>query len=93
MEHKFNENENEHILSNKIDGQKTPPSNRFQNLGSIIQNDEEINDDIYNKMSQLDEVESASRILCHRCIPWRLKDKFYRITVTSTMLYAKSAGQ
>ena len=63
-------------------------SARFRYLGSIVQNDGEIDGDIINRI-QVGWLKwrNASGLLCDRKVPLKLKGKFYKMVVRPTMLY------
>jgi len=63
-------------------------SNHFKYLGSIIQNDGEINNDVNHRIqTSWLKWRSATGVLCDRNIPLWLKGKFYRTAIRSTLLY------
>ena len=54
----------------------------------IIQNNGEINEDICNRIrGDWMKWRDASRIFYNRCISWRPKGIFYRVTIRHIMLY------
>ncbi|PKA53409.1 hypothetical protein AXF42_Ash012351 [Apostasia shenzhenica] len=61
---------------------------RFRYLGSIIQNDGEIDNDVISRI-QAGRVKwrNASGVLCDRKIPSKIKDKFYKTVVRPAMVY------
>ena len=61
----------------------------FRYLGSIVQNDGEIDGDIINRI-QIGWLKwrNASGLLCDRKVPLKLKGKFYKMVVRPTILYA-----
>lgn len=87
MECKFNEDEIEDMVSTKIDGQEIPYE-WFCYLGFVIQNNWEIDEDIYNRIRVgWMKWRGASGISCSWCIFWMLKEKFYRIIIRPAMLH------
>ena len=62
-----------------LDGQEIPMNNYFKYLGSIIQKDGEINNDVNHRIQAgLLKWRHATGVLCDRNIPLWLKEKFYR---------------
>lgn len=79
MECKFNENGNEGIILIKFDGQEIVQNDRFHYLGSIIQNNEEIDKNICNIIiTGWIKRRGASAILCDKQISWRIEGKYDR---------------
>jgi len=61
---------------------------RFKYLGSIVQNDGEIEAYVNHRIqARLLKWRRASGVLCNKKVTLKLKGKFYRTTVRSTMLY------
>ena len=60
----------------------------FRYLGSMLQNDGEIDEDVRHRISSgWLKWRQASSVLCDRRVPQRLKGKFYRTTIRPAMLY------
>ena len=61
---------------------------RFRYLGSIMQEDGEIDEDINHRIKVgWQKWKNASGILCDRRIPLRLKGRVYRMVVRPALLY------
>jgi hypothetical protein len=72
----------------KIGDHIIPQVMRFRYLGSIVQNDEEIEADIHHRIQAgCLKWRRASGVLCNKKIPLKLKGKFYRTAVRPAMLY------
>ena len=72
----------------KLDGQNVPKSERFRYLGSIIQNDGNVDGNVnYRIQTTWMKWRKASGVLCERTMSLHLKGKFYRIVVKSALLY------
>ena len=71
-----------------LEGQVVPQKNSFQYLGSMLQKDDDINEDVRHRISAgWLKWRQASGILCDRRVPQKLKGKFYRTAIRPAMLY------
>jgi hypothetical protein len=72
----------------RLDSQVVPKKDTFRYLGSMLQKNEDIDDDVSHriKASWL-KWRQASGVLCDPRVPLKLKDKFYRTTIRPDMLY------
>ncbi|XP_070042863.1 uncharacterized protein [Nicotiana tomentosiformis] len=72
----------------KLDTQVIPKRGSFKYLGSIIQGNEEIDEDVTHRIRVgWMKWRLTSGVLCDKNMPQRLKVKFYRVIVRPTMLY------
>jgi len=72
----------------KIDEQVIPKSENFKYLASIIQGDGEIKDDVAHRIGVgWVKWRLASEVLCDKNVFPRVKSKFYRMVIRSTLLY------
>lgn len=63
---------------------------KFKYLGCIIQRDGENDEDVtYGAQANWLKWRAAIRVLCNKKFPPKLKGKFYRVTVKTTLLYQK----
>ena len=77
-------------VANKIaiEGAVIPRVERFKYLGSIINEDGEIDEDINLRIkSGWQKWKKASAVLCYKKIPLKLKGRVYRTVVRPTLLY------
>jgi len=88
MECNFNKRRSMSTLEMKIGDHITPQFTRFKYIGSIVQNDGEL-ETYVNHRIQVRSLKwgRASGVLCDKKVPFKLKGKFYRTTVTPIMLY------
>nr|XP_009778623.1 PREDICTED: uncharacterized protein LOC104227940 [Nicotiana sylvestris] len=71
----------------KLDGQVIPKRVSFKYVGSIIQGNGEIDEDVTHCIGAgWMKWRLASGVLCDRNVPLRLKGKFYRVVVRPAML-------
>jgi hypothetical protein len=72
----------------RLDGQVVLRKDTFCYLGSMLQKDGDIDEDLSHriKASWL-KWRQASDVLCNPMVPLKLKDKFYRTMIRPTMLY------
>jgi hypothetical protein len=72
----------------RLDGQVVPKKNTFRYLRSMLQKNENIDEDVSHriKVSWL-KWRQASDILCDPRVPLKLKGKFYMTTIQPAMLY------
>jgi hypothetical protein len=71
-----------------LDGQVVAKKDTFQYLGSMLQKDGDIDEDVRHRISAgwLKWCQ-ASGVLCDKRVPQKLKGKFYRTAICLTMLY------
>ena len=73
----------------RLDGQVVTKKDTFRYLESILQKDDDIDEDVRHRISaEWLKWCQASGILCDRRVPQKLKDKFYRTEIRSKMLYS-----
>ncbi|KAG5606511.1 hypothetical protein H5410_028003 [Solanum commersonii] len=78
----------------KINAQVIPKRGNFKYLESIIQGDGEIkDDDTYRIGARSKKQRLAPGVLCDKNVSIRLKDKFYKVVVRPTLLYAAKCWQ
>jgi hypothetical protein len=72
----------------RLDGQVVPKKDTFRYLGSMLQKDGDIDEDLSHriKASWL-KWRQASGVLCDLRVPLKLKGKFYRTVIRPAMLY------
>jgi hypothetical protein len=72
----------------RLDGQVIPKKDTFRYLGSMLQKNRDINEDVSHriKVGWL-KWRQASGVLCDSRVPLNLKGKFYRTAIRPTMLY------
>jgi hypothetical protein len=72
----------------RLDGQVVPKKDIFRYLGSMLQKDGDIDEDVSHriKASWL-KWRQASGVLCDSRLPLKLKEKFYRTAIRPAMLY------
>jgi hypothetical protein len=72
----------------RLDGQVVPKKNTFHYLGSLLQKNGDIDEDVSHriKAGRL-KWRQASGVLCDPRVPLKLKDKFYRAVIRPAMLY------
>jgi hypothetical protein len=77
-----------------LDGQVVPRKGTFRYLGSILQKDRNIDEDVNHRIkAEWMKWRQASGILCEKRVPQKLKGKFYRTAIRPTMLYGVSVGR
>ncbi|XP_019230097.1 PREDICTED: uncharacterized protein LOC109211051 [Nicotiana attenuata] len=85
---KFSDGRHEAEVKVKIDTQVIPKGDSFKYLGSIIQGNKEIVEDVTHRIgAEWMKRRLASGVLCDKNAPPRLMGKFYRVVVRSTILY------
>jgi hypothetical protein len=72
----------------RLDGQVVPKKDTFRYLGSMLQKDGDIDEDLSHRI-KVDWLKwrQASGVLCDPRVPLKLKDKFYRTAIRPAMLY------
>jgi hypothetical protein len=71
-----------------LDRQVVAKKETFQYLGSMLQKDGDIDENVRHRISAgWLKWRQASGILCDRTVPQKLKGKFYRIAIRLKMLY------
>jgi hypothetical protein len=72
-----------------LEGQVVAKKDTFRYLGSMLQKDGDIDEDVRHRISAgWLKWRQASGVLCDKMVPQRLKGKFYRTAIRSTMLYS-----
>jgi len=81
-------------LEVKVGDHIIPQVTWFKYLGSIVQNDGEIEADISHRIQTgWLKWRSASDVLCDKKVPLKLKGKFYRTAVRPALLMVRSVGR
>jgi hypothetical protein len=71
-----------------LDGQVVAKKDTFWYLGSMLQKDGDIDEDVRHRiLAGWLKWRRASGVLCDKRVPQKLKGKFYRTTIHSAMLY------
>jgi hypothetical protein len=69
-------------------GQVVPKKDHFRYLGSMLQRDGDIDEDVSHRIKPgWMKWRQASGVLCDKRVPQKLKGKFYRTTIRPVMLY------
>jgi hypothetical protein len=72
----------------RLDGQLVPKKDNFHYLGSMLQKDGDIDEDLSHRIkADWLNWRQVSDVLCDPRVPLKLKDKIYRIVIRSAMLY------
>ncbi|KAF3660781.1 putative 39S ribosomal protein L46, mitochondrial-like isoform X2 [Capsicum annuum] len=72
----------------RLDSQTVYKRDSFKYLGSMIQGNSEIDEDVSHRIgAEWMKWKLASGVLCDRKVPPKLKGKFYRVAVRPAMLY------
>ena len=88
MECNFSKRRSGSTLEVKVGDHIIPQVTRFRYLGSIVQNDGEIEADVHHRIQAgWLKWRRASGVLCDKKVPLKLKGKFYRTAVRPAMLY------
>jgi hypothetical protein len=74
----------------RLDGQVAPKKDTFRYLGSMLQKDGDIDEDLSHRIKAgwLKWCQ-ASSVLCDPRVPLKLKGKFYRTAIRPAMLYGE----
>ena len=88
MECNFSKRRSRTTLEVKVGDYIIPQVTWFKYLGSIVQNDGEIEADVNHRIqARWLKWRRASGVLCDKKVPLKLKGKFYRAAVRLTLLY------
>jgi len=88
MECNFSQRRSRSTLEVKVGDHIIPQVTRFKYLGSIVQNDGEIEADVSHRIQAWWlKWRRASGVLCDKKVPLKLKGKFYRTAVRPAILY------
>jgi hypothetical protein len=72
----------------RLDGQVVPKKDTFRYLGSMIQKNGDIDEDVSHRIKAgWLKWRQASGVLCDRRVSLKLKGKFYRTAILLAMLY------
>jgi hypothetical protein len=72
----------------RLDGQVVPKKDTFRYLGSMLQKDGDIDEDVSHRIkADWLKWRQASVVLCDPRVPPKLKGKFYRTAIQPIMLY------
>jgi hypothetical protein len=72
----------------RLDDQVVPKKDTFRHLGSILQKNWNIDEDVsYRIKVSCLKWRQASDVLCDSRVPLKLKGKFYRAAIRPAMLY------
>ena len=71
-----------------LKGQKVPKKDTFRYLGSMLQRDQDIDEDVSHRIKAgWTKWRQASGVLCDIRVLQKLKGKFYRTAIRPAMLY------
>jgi hypothetical protein len=71
-----------------LGGQVVPKKDTFRYLGSMLQRDSDIDEDVSHRIKAgWMKWRQASGVLCDKRVPQKLKGKFYRTAIRLAMLY------
>ena len=88
MECNFSERRSKSTLEVKVEDHIIPEVTHFKYLGSIVQNDAQIEANVRHRIqSRWLKWRRASCVLCDKKVPLKLKGNFYRTAVRPAMLY------
>uniref|UniRef100_A0A8I6YAQ5 Reverse transcriptase domain-containing protein n=1 Tax=Hordeum vulgare subsp. vulgare TaxID=112509 RepID=A0A8I6YAQ5_HORVV len=72
----------------RLGGQVVPERDTFRYLGSMLQKDGDIDEDMVHRIKAgWMKWHQASRVLCDKRVPQKLKGRFYRTAIRHAMLY------
>jgi hypothetical protein len=72
----------------RLDGQLVHKKDTFHYLGSVLQKNEDIDEDVSHRIkADWLKWRQASDVLCDLRVSLKLKDKFYRTVIRPVMLY------
>jgi hypothetical protein len=72
-----------------LDGQVVAKKDTFRCLGSMLKKDGDIEEDVrHGILVGWLKFHQASRVLCDKRVPQKLKGKFYRMAICPAMLYS-----
>jgi hypothetical protein len=72
----------------RLDGQVVHKKDTFCNLGSMLQKDVDIDEDVSHRIkADWLKWHQASGVLCDPWVPLKLKGKFYRTAIRPAILY------
>jgi hypothetical protein len=72
----------------RLDGQVVPKKDTFRYLGSMLQKNEDIDEDVSHRIkADWLKWRQASDVLCGSRVPLKLKGRFYRTAIRPAMLY------
>ncbi|XP_060211622.1 uncharacterized protein LOC132639158 [Lycium barbarum] len=88
MECKFSDVTQESGVEVRLGTQVIPKKRSFKYLGSIIQENGDIDDDVSHRIGAgWMKWRLASGVLCDKKVPLKLKGRFYKVVVRPTLLY------
>ncbi|KAM3394643.1 hypothetical protein P3S68_003646 [Capsicum galapagoense] len=88
VECKFNDVRREDEVVVKLEAQEVWKRDKFKYLGSVIQSNGEIDEDVSHRIGAgWMKWKLASGVLCDKKVPSKLKGKFYRVVVRPALLY------
>ncbi|XP_070048615.1 uncharacterized protein [Nicotiana tomentosiformis] len=88
VEFKFSSVPGEADMDVRLDSQVIPKKGSFKYLGSILQGDEDIDEDVTHSIGVgWMKWRLASGVMCDRKVPPELKGKFYRAVIRPAMMY------
>ena len=74
-------------------GEVVARTSKFKYLGSMIQNNGEINGEVINRIQAgWLKWRAATGVFCDKKFPSRLKGKFYRVAMRPNLLYGQNVG-
>ncbi|XP_047250071.1 uncharacterized protein LOC124885862 [Capsicum annuum] len=88
VECKFNDVRRENEVVVKLEAQEVCKRDNFKYLGFVIQSNGEIDEDVSHRIgAEWMKWKLAAGVLCDKKVPPKLKGKFYRVVVSSALLY------